>query len=273
MNRARLLLTVGAASLVGAAWAGPYDGAVGTAGCQAIEGNDARFVEWATGAALQRGPMQIDKPELGLASFGSAESTLGRAWEGGTMGVASLGDGGSATLTFDRPIANGEGYDFAVFENSFSDTFLELAFVEVSSDGSSFFRFPSISLTDTARQVGGFGDLDPTNLHNLAGKYRGGWGTPFDLSDLVGASPLLDVNAVRYVRLVDVVGSVDPRYGSVDSLGNLVNDPWATPFASSGFDLDAVGVLNVSAVPEPASVLVLSGALGALLARRRWRRR
>ena len=36
-----------------------------------------------------------------------------------------VGDGGSAILTFDTPIANGPGFDFAVFENGFSDTFLE----------------------------------------------------------------------------------------------------------------------------------------------------
>ncbi|MFN6048554.1 MAG: T9SS C-terminal target domain-containing protein, partial [Bacteroidota bacterium] len=48
-------------------------------------------------------------------------------------GVVSLGDGGIATLTFDPPITNGDGFDFAVFENTFLDTFLELAFVEVST--------------------------------------------------------------------------------------------------------------------------------------------
>jgi hypothetical protein len=32
--------------------------------------------------------------------------------------------------------------------------------------------------------------------------------------------------------------------GSRDSKGNIINDPWPTNFASSGFDLDAVGVIN-----------------------------
>ncbi|MEZ4549679.1 MAG: hypothetical protein R2874_04140 [Desulfobacterales bacterium] len=49
-----------------------------------------------------------------------------------------LGRGGSIILTFDPPVENGEGWDFAVFENSFNDFNLELAFVEVSSNGTDF---------------------------------------------------------------------------------------------------------------------------------------
>ncbi len=30
----------------------------------------------------------------------------------------------------------------------------------------------------------------------------------------------------------------------MDKNNNIVNDPWSTPFPSSGFDLDAVGVIN-----------------------------
>ena len=44
-------------------------------------------------------------------------------------GVVSLGDGGYALLTFEKPIKNGID-DFAIFENSFSDTFLELGLVD-----------------------------------------------------------------------------------------------------------------------------------------------
>ena len=35
-------------------------------------------------------------------------------------------------------------------------------------------------------------------------------------------------------------------YDFKDSKENMINDPWPTPFASSGFDLDAVGVINQS---------------------------
>jgi hypothetical protein len=218
--------------------------------------------------------MNISNPGLGLATAGTAADALGIA-QGNTSGVVSLGDGGQITLTFTGGIRNGPGADFAVFENGFSDSFLELAFVEVSSNGSDFFRFPAISLTQTSTQVGGFGSLDATNLYNLAGKYRAGFGTPFDLAELAGFSPLLDVGAVTHVRIVDVVGSINPLYASYDSLGNLVNDPWSTPFASSGFDLDAVGVLHP--VPEPATGALAGVAACALyrawLSRRRGQHR
>ena len=46
------------------------------------------------------------------------------------------------------------------------------------------------------------------------------------------------------MRIVDVVGCIDPEYCTYDSQGHPVNDPWPTPFASSGFDLDAVGVIH-----------------------------
>jgi hypothetical protein len=44
------------------------------------------------------------------------------------------------------------------------------------------------------------------------------------------------------------VGTLLPSHARRDSLGNVINDPWPTPFESSGFDLDAVAVL---ANPQP----------------------
>lgn len=241
--------------------AGSYAPAAGKDGSTAIYKDDSSFIEWATGCTVVRGPINAANPSLGYASFGIEENALGKA-TGDSYGVVSLGDGGSATLTFDTPIANGNGYDFAVFENGFSDTFLELGFVEVSSNGTDYFRFNSVSETQMTTQVGSFAALDPTDLNNLAGKYRQGYGTPFDLSELAGISPLLDINAIMQVRIVDVVGCIQDGYCTYDSLGNKINDPWPTAFASGGFDLDAVGVIN-TAVPEPSSLLALiSGAIG-----------
>lgn len=213
----------------------------GQPGSTAIYKDSSILEAWATQCTIERGLMDISQANLGTASSGSANSAIGVAGDGFTV---SLGDGGKATLRFEYPIKNGPGADFAVFENAFNATFLELAFVEVSSDGQNFVRFPAISNTDTSLQVNSFGSVDASLLYNLAGKYRANYGTPFDLEELVADSAVLNVNAVTHVRLVDVVGCIQDPYASRDSRGVKVNDPWSTPFASSGFDLDAVGVIH-----------------------------
>jgi hypothetical protein len=40
------------------------------------------------------------------------------------------------------------------------------------------------------------------------------------------------------------LGSLDNNFAKRDSRGVKINDPWPTPFGSSGFDLDAVGVIH-----------------------------
>ncbi len=212
----------------------------GQPGTTAIAQDSSVFVAWATGCTLVRGPQDVSSVEPVPVSIGDETSALGEA---GANGVVSLGDGGTALLTFAQAITNGPGWDFAVFENSFSDTYLELAFVEVSSNGVDFVRFPATSNTQTDTQVGGFGSIDATEIDNLAGKYRGGYGTPFDLDDVVGHATL-DVDHINHIRLVDVVGCIRPAYATYDQFDQVVNDPWTTPFPSSGFDLDAVGVMN-----------------------------
>ena len=161
--------------------------------------------------------------------------------------IVSLGDGGSALLTFELPIRNGEGPDFAVFENDNNGGFLELAFVEVSSDGEHFVRFPATSLTQTETQVGTFGIMDPTFINNLAGKFQIGYGTPFDLEELRD-NPEINIDSIVYVRIVDAIGTINPQYATYDAYGHIVNDPWPTPFASCGFDLSGVGVIHQKTV-------------------------
>lgn len=268
-------LGIVSACLLGAsspAWAGSFAPAAGQPDTTAIDKNSSQFVAWATGfEGLVRGPQDINAPAGAAADFGSGNLALGQA-VGDSFDVVSLGDGGEVTLIFDQAITDGVGVDFAVFENGFGDTFLELAFVEVSSNGTDFFRFDAVSETQTTTQIGGFGTLDPTDLNNLAGKYRQGFGTPFDLAELDGVSGLLDVSAVTHVRIVDVVGRITAAPGnagwspSLDSLGNIINDPYSTPFGSGGFDLDAVGVINQ--IPEPTTAAMLSLASLALIRRR-----
>jgi hypothetical protein len=220
-----------------------YGPGPGVAGTSAIPAESTLFIAWASGCEVSRGLKDISQPDSGYASAGNSAAALGPAKLNATV---SLGDVGQATLTFDRPIRNGAGPDFAVFENGFAANdkyFLELAFVEVSSDGRNFFRFPANSLTDTSQQVAPFGLMDPTKINNLAGKYPFGFGTPFDLEELRG-TPGLDLEKITHVRVIDVVGCMDPKYATRDALGNKINDPWPTLFPSGGFDLDAVGVIN-----------------------------
>lgn len=217
-------------------------------GTTAMHADSSAFVAWATGCEAQPGPMNITNPSAGVAGSGwPASNVIG--YPQGTMGVTCLGDGGMATVTFASPICNRPGPDFAVFENGFENAqtpgfwFLELGFVEVSSDGENFFRFPAYSNTQTETQIGGMGCINPSQIHNLASKYGAMYGTPFDL-DEVPDNPLLDKDNITHVRIVDVIGTIDPEYASFDCQGNPVNDPWPTAFASGGMDLDAVGVIH-----------------------------
>ncbi len=225
-----------------------YPPGAGFPGTTALPADTSLFVSWAAGCTVERGPLRIDEPAQGAATLGLPENALGASV--GT--VVSLGDGGAATLTFDHPIRDGEGWDFAVFENGFpfaDGYFLELAFVEVSSDGAHFLRFPAVSLTSSETQVGTFGLLDPEKLHNLAGKYEAGYGTPFDLAELPD-HPDLNKERITHVRVIDVVGAIDPAYATYDTEGRPVNDPWPTVFESGGFDLAAIGVIHQD--PETA---------------------
>ena len=180
--------------------------------------------------------------------FLNATNALGPAAPGGgglgSLAVASLGDQGSITLGFPVPIADGPGPDFAVFENAFADTFLELAWCEVSSDGTNFFRFRGHCLE--TEPIDPY--TDPTSYGGFAGRHVQGFGTPFDLRLLAG-TPGLDVRRVTHVRLVDIRGDG----ATPDSYGNPIYDP--TPAWGPGdFDLDAVGVLNarIEISPDPA---------------------
>jgi hypothetical protein len=240
----------------GVVYAGPYTGAAGQPGSQAISMNSSSFVGWAVGYRDYLPGSNVS------GTFKTPNLTLGPA-TGVATHVASLGDSGKITLTFGGDIFNGPGADFAVFENSFSDTFLELAWAEVSSDGTHFFRFPGFSFT--TGPVASFGDIDPTNIDGLAGKYRAGFGTPFDLG-LLSNVPGLDVNHVRFVRIVDIVGDGSALDNYPPSLGgpHPIYDPFPTVL-SGGFDLDAVGVIHLTQVPEPGTIVLLFAGLMVLL--------
>lgn len=220
---------------------GQFAGPAGDPSSTAIAHNDPLIVFWGDSIVIQRGAEDISIIGSPLVSYGLPEYALGEV----NSNVVSLGDGGIATYYFTAPIQNENGYDFAIFENGFSDEFLELAFVEVSSDGLNFVRFPAHCFIQDTVQIATYeASGDATKIHNLAGKYRVNFGTPFDLVDLIGNSNL-DVNQIHYVRVIDVIGTIDPNFGSTDVNGNYINDPYPTAFASGGFDLDAIAVFHM----------------------------
>lgn len=218
------------------------------------------FVGWASRVIEARLQGQVP------ADFSDPAAILGPV-SGNPIDVVSLGRfgdvPGSITVGFDRPIVDGPGPDFVVFENGARQSgfqfLLEAMFVEVSSDGENFFRFPSImeplSVGEDGNRI-----YDSRRYFNLAGKHENNqgqvWGTPFDLSDLAEFDGRgLDLRAVTQVRLVDVIGDGS----ALDSLGNPIfdADPDAVDeggepvfdlnFGGDGADPAAVGVLHSAA--------------------------
>ncbi len=211
-----------------------------------IPADDPEIKSWATGCTVHRGPMDISDPDSPDADYGNAEKATGEA----NGQLVSLGDKGEAVLEFSGGISNGAGVDFAVFSNAFyspanqdSLVFAELAFVEVSSDGEHFIRFPAVSQVPANEQIGSYGTMNINRVYNLAGAHPTNTGCGFDLSEIEDSAGI-DISNITHIKLVDVCGNIDETYASYDTEGNIINDPYPTAFSSCGFDLDAVAVLN-----------------------------
>lgn len=214
-------------------------------GNDAIHFTDTGIQSWITSATLQRGWQNIQDTTLGKTTNGDSSTVIGPY----NNQVVSLGDSGIITLYFKNGIQNGTGADFAIFENGINNildsslAYLELALVEVSSNGIDFVRFPAVSNTQDTVQLTNADFLDASLLHNLAGKYRAGYGTPFDLNELTN-TPDFNRDSVYYIRLIDVIGSIAENYAAYDHNDKKINDPFPTPFFTAGFDLNAIGVLH-----------------------------
>ena len=217
---------------------GPFAPSVGEEGSTAVPLDDERILGWAD-------TVELYAPAAGapVASQFSDPTQALFAAEGNVFQIVSLGRG-ELVVSFQESFQNGEGPELAVFENSFNDTFLELAFVEVSSDGVHFVRFPNQSLTPNESSA-----IMATQIDGLAGKYRVGFGTPFDFQNLPD-SPLLDLKAVRFVRLVDIVGGE-----AIDSLGRTIFDAFLAG-VSTGFDCDGIAALETKEFSIPINSFV-----------------
>lgn len=212
-----------------------YAPPAGQDGSDAVAADSEAIVAWASGWTDYVIGTEVDE------TWQTPEKAIGPIGEGGVYGVCVLGNNGRITLTFDAPITNGDGADFAVFENSFNDTFLEIGFVEVSSDGMNYVRFDSAYRR--AEPVSGYGSHDPREFGGVAGRYRVNFGTPFDLEWLKNrpevSSGVVDLQAITHVRIVDIVGDGS----TLDSFGRPIYDPTPT-WGSGGFDLSGVAVIH-----------------------------
>jgi hypothetical protein len=147
-----------------------------------------------------------------------------------SLDVLSLGSGGEIVLGFGKQaIVDGPGPDLVVFENPFwpggneSQVFAELGEVSVSDDGETWQTFACDSVGDGAGHYPGCAGFTPTLKYDAAtlvplDPAQTG-GDAFDLADL-------GVARARFVKIHDL----------------MTLPPAGT---TSGFDLDAVGIVNI----------------------------
>ena len=195
--------------------------------------------------------------------FGPANALGGPRGGGqfiGSIDVLTLGVGGSVVLGFGVTVKDGPGADLTCFENPIAsggtgDTFAEVVTVEVSTDGTSWARFPfryvgppqALPPLGTA-PIGTFSGLCgsvpvvanvDTGACDPFDPVRSG-GESFDLADLATdpavTSGLVDLDDIRFVRLTDV-----PEGTVTDAAGNTV---WDNGGPGGSADIDAVAVLN-----------------------------
>jgi hypothetical protein len=138
----------------------------------------------------------------------------------GSTDVVSLGNGGSITLGFSgNAIVDGPGADFVVFENAFETAaggaFVELASVEVSDDGDSWYPFGCASMEAPYDSCAGVSPVYSLDDPGPIDPETSG-GDSFDLADV-------GIARARFVRITD----------RADQTG-----------LAGVFDLDAVGIVH-----------------------------
>lgn len=149
----------------------------------------------------------------------------------GSLDVLSLGSGGEIVLGFGaQAIADEPGPDFVVFENPFwpngveSAVYAELGEVSVSDDGESWRSFDCNTQGDGQGHFAGCAGFTPT--------------LEYDANALVPLDP--DKSGGDAFDLADV-GLARARFVKIRDLQTL-----KAAGTSSGFDLDAVGIVHVA---------------------------
>ena len=210
-----------------------------------------------TAWAARLGPGEY-QPGQGAEIYTEPQCAFGPV-AGISTDVLVLGEGGRVTLAFNRLIVNVPGQaDFAVYENGIANTsagtvFAELAWVAVASRPTAtdeeFARFPAT--TTRSESVGSWEQVDPDDYRGFAGVHPAGTGTAFDLQELVDHQLVLDgivdLTAIRYVRIIDVIGDGSQLDDSEPR--RPIYDPYPTynpniTTNTAGFDLDGVAVLG-----------------------------
>lgn len=196
----------------------------------------------------------------------------------GSLDVVSLGAatnidgslpcGGQIVVEFSDPVWNGPGQDFTIMENVFyirdktgkldpETRFMEPAIVEVSQDGSSWFRFPAVfspryqangtlNLRHPFLYSQGFAGVNPV-LSNS------GYPDPTDPTVSGGDSFDLSDLSLEWVRWIKIQST--GNLWLADQYGTLIRHNEETGAANrasptSGFDLDAVTRIWVEKIPS-----------------------
>lgn len=188
---------------------------------------------------------------------------LGAGLFEGSFDTTTLGVGGVLTLELGNRCVDGIGADLLVCENPFlvgggPTSFVEACFVEVSSDGTHFARFPARYagppgpfLPFTGNPPGwyaGFAGVHPVRANPAAGvdpqDLVNGGGDAFDLADLAGHPAVLsgdvDLTDIAFVRLLDIESG-----GATDDAGATIWDCGIDSISSA--DIDAVVAINSDA--------------------------
>lgn len=165
----------------------------------------------------------------------------------GSLDVLSLGKNGDITLVFlDEIMVDGPGSDLAVFENPFfiggnsNNIYLEVAFVEISTEGSLFIPYP-FEFDSTIHPVG-----NPARYKGLAGVWpvNSNEGIPDPRNSDSSGGDFFDLSEVRLenARFVRIIDAGDSIYDGGWDKG------------AAGFDLDAIVAIHWTDAANPFMV-------------------